>query len=68
MELQLNTPVWRNGRRDGLKIRFSQGSGGSSPLTGTNYEAKTLKDILSLELFLRYQRIDPFPAMNIRSL
>lgn len=28
-------PVWRNGRRDRLKICFPQGSGGSSPSTGT---------------------------------
>ena len=28
-------PVWRNGRRDRLKIDYSQGCGGSSPLSGT---------------------------------
>ena len=28
-------PRWRNGRRGGLKIRFPQGSGGSSPFLGT---------------------------------
>ena len=28
-------PVWRNGRRDRLKICFTQVSGGSSPSTGT---------------------------------
>ena len=30
-------PRWRNGRRGGLKIRFPQGSGGSSPFLGTPY-------------------------------
>ena len=29
-------PGWRNGRRFGLKIRFSKGSAGSSPAPGTN--------------------------------
>ena len=29
-------PVWRNGRRDRLKICFTQVSGGSSPSTGTS--------------------------------
>src|SRR5450432_2583243 len=29
-------PGWRNGRRFGLKIRFPQGSVGSSPAPGTN--------------------------------
>ena len=28
-------PVWRNGRRDGLKIRCWQQRVGSSPTTGT---------------------------------
>lgn len=28
-------PVWRNGRRARLKIEYSQGCGGSSPLSGT---------------------------------
>lgn len=31
-------PVWRNGRRDRLKICFPQGSGGSSPSTGTTFK------------------------------
>ena len=31
----LRVPAWRNGRRGGLKIHFSQGSGGSSPSAGT---------------------------------
>src|SRR5688500_18065916 len=29
-------PVWWNGRRACLKIRYPQGCGGSSPSTGTN--------------------------------
>jgi hypothetical protein len=29
-------PVWRNGRRTGLKILGPQGRAGSSPATGTN--------------------------------
>ena len=28
-------PEWRNGRRDGLKIRYSKGCVGSSPTSGT---------------------------------
>ena len=45
-------PVWRNGRRDGLKIRSPQGGGGSSPSTGTT---------LSFEFFrnVRFQLIEP---------
>ncbi len=31
-------PVWRNGRRVRLKIEYSQGCGGSSPLSGTMKE------------------------------
>ena len=30
-------PVWRNGRRDRLKIYYQQWCEGSSPLTGTIY-------------------------------
>ena len=30
-----NTPEWRNGRRGGLKIRWSQGRVGSTPSSGT---------------------------------
>ena len=31
----IGMPRWRNGRRGGLKIRFSRESGGSSPFLGT---------------------------------
>lgn len=31
--------MWRNGRRVRLKIEYSQGCGGSSPLSGTNEKA-----------------------------
>ncbi len=31
----MNMPVWRNGRRTGLKIPSSQGRVGSTPTTGT---------------------------------
>ena len=31
-----NMPVWRNGRRTGLKIPSSKERIGSSPITGTN--------------------------------
>ena len=30
-----NKPEWRNGRRDGLKIRYWQQCVGSSPISGT---------------------------------
>src|SRR5579863_3529722 len=30
-----DTPEWRNGRRGGLKIRWSQGRVGSTPSSGT---------------------------------
>ena len=30
-------PEWRNGRRTRLKIEYSQGCGGSSPLSGTKF-------------------------------
>jgi hypothetical protein len=40
--------VWRNGRRDRLKICFTQVSGGSSPSTGT----------LFLPLILVIHRVD----------
>jgi hypothetical protein len=44
-------PVWRNGRRDRLKICFPQGSGGSSPSTGTNlFRYHLMKRILSTAL------------------
>jgi hypothetical protein len=33
----INTPEWRNGRRGGLKIRWSQGRVGSTPSSGTNF-------------------------------
>jgi len=35
-------PRWRNGRRGGLKIRFLQGSVGSSPSLGTSQSGKQL--------------------------
>ncbi len=35
LEFGSRTPRWRNGIRDGLKIRFSQGIEGSSPSRGT---------------------------------
>ena len=31
------TPEWRNGRRGGLKIRWSQGRVGSTPSSGTKF-------------------------------
>ena len=34
-----NMPGWRNGRRNGLKIRYPLGCGGSSPPPGTIYLA-----------------------------
>ena len=33
-------PMWRNGRRDGLKIRSGQLGVGSNPTIGTNFKAK----------------------------
>ena len=35
-------PRWRNGRRGGLKIRFLQGSVGSSPSLGSSQSGKQL--------------------------
>ncbi len=32
-----STPEWRNGRRGGLKIRWSQGREGSTPFSGTTF-------------------------------
>jgi hypothetical protein len=43
-------PVWRNGRRDGLKIRFLRGSGGSSPFTGIT-DKRVLKSMISRAFF-----------------
>ena len=40
-------PVWRNGRRDRLKICFPQGSGGSSPSTGTTFENREASRFLA---------------------
>jgi DNA-binding transcriptional regulator WhiA len=41
-------PRWRNGRRCGLKIRFSQGSEGSSPSRGTQNGNCSVFDIICL--------------------
>ena len=30
-------PEWRNGRRDGLKIRYLKGCAGSTPASGTSH-------------------------------
>jgi septal ring factor EnvC (AmiA/AmiB activator) len=38
-------PEWRNGRRDGLKIRYSKGCVGSTPTSGTNMDTPTLADV-----------------------
>jgi chromosome segregation ATPase len=38
-------PEWRNGRRDGLKIRYSKGCVGSTPTSGTNMDTPTLTDV-----------------------
>jgi hypothetical protein len=37
--------VWRNGRRGGLKIHWQRCRVGSSPITGTNEEAKAVKSL-----------------------
>lgn len=37
-------PTWRNGRRGGLKIRWGQPHGGSTPLVGTKLSAQALPD------------------------
>ena len=34
-------PEWRNGRRDGLKIRCPQGRVGSNPTSGTTFDVRT---------------------------
>ena len=36
--VEVSRPVWRNGRRDGLKIRCWKQRVGSSPTTGTTTE------------------------------
>ena len=51
-------PVWRNGRRDRLKICFPQGSGGSSPSTGTTFKNR---DNLR---FFRIQAAPPAESNN----
>ena len=38
-------PEWRNGRRDGLKIRYLKGCVGSTPTSGTNMVSSTLTDV-----------------------
>jgi hypothetical protein len=35
-QVNRNVRAWRNGSRNGLKIRFSKGSAGSSPAARTN--------------------------------
>src|SRR5206468_5354607 len=47
-------PVWRNGRRTGLKILGPQGRAGSSPATGTIFlSAQCLACFLSCKLAIR---------------
>jgi hypothetical protein len=40
-------PRWRNGRRGGLKIRFPQGSVGSSPSLGSKITSQKFKNQMS---------------------
>jgi hypothetical protein len=57
-----DTPVWRNGRRNRLKIDRPQGHVGSTPSTGTNsrYPAPTLDELdakfIVLELIADLER------------
>ena len=44
------TPVWRNGRRGGFKIRWGQPRGGSSPLAGIDLKPLKLGVSDNLEL------------------
>ena len=39
--------AWRNGRRSGLKIRFSQGSVGSIPTARTREYSKPYKSMIT---------------------
>ena len=43
----IGMPRWRNGRRGGLKIRFSRESGGSSPFLGTRCLRKNMEGVMS---------------------
>ena len=47
-----NMPVWRNGRRTGLKIPSSQGRVGSTPTTGTKKRTKFNLVLFLINLFL----------------
>ena len=38
-------PEWRNGRRDGLKIRCPKGRVGSTPTSGTQMDTNTLSEM-----------------------
>ena len=44
------TPGWRNGRRDGLKIRWAQARVGSNPTPGTEH--------LPVRVLLGLERLD----------
>ena len=46
-----NMPGWRNGRRNGLKIRYPLGCGGSSPPPGTTYLASKTSKIVREAFF-----------------
>ncbi len=44
--VEVSRPVWRNGRRDGLKIRCWKQRVGSSPTTGTIFFNKNQSSVL----------------------
>ena len=50
IDLQSHMPEWRNGRRGGLKIRWSQGRVGSTPSSGTIFLQLQRKQFQKLEI------------------
>ena len=57
--------MWRNGRRDRLKICFTQVSGGSSPSTGTLFQTFDIKNIFTPEGVALIKKANPHQKLNI---